>query len=63
MGIDTKTILIQTPLCPIPPGKENLKVSIFIKDNKSINYKIEFYYIPRMEMLQKTINILFINLF
>ncbi|CAF4091209.1 unnamed protein product, partial [Rotaria sp. Silwood2] len=52
--IDTKIILFQTPSYPIPPGDENIKVSVDIIENNLLLSSIDFYY---MTPIKTTINL------
>jgi hypothetical protein len=54
--IDEKTILFRTPMCPLLPEDENLKVSIIITENNSSFPPIDFYYITRASFQNKKKN-------
>ena len=47
--IDTKALLFRTPLCPLLPGDEDIKVSVIIQENDSVFSPIDFHYMARME--------------
>ena len=46
--MDTRTVLIQTPKCPLPIRDRHVTVSIIIKRNRSQISTVDFIYLARM---------------